>query len=34
MSTSPPPLPCPAPVPAPSRVGPFGPLRVRGGGAD
>ncbi|MEU6631405.1 MULTISPECIES: hypothetical protein [Streptomyces] len=34
MSTSPSPLSCPAPVPAPSRVGPFGPLRVRGGGAD
>ncbi|MEV5578569.1 hypothetical protein AB0L39_08415 [Streptomyces parvus] len=34
MSTSPSPLSCTAPVPAPSRVGPFGPLRVRGGGAD
>ncbi|NUV71796.1 hypothetical protein G6W57_32280 [Streptomyces sp. CAI-121] len=34
MSTSSSPLSCPAPVPAPSRVAPFGPLRVRGGGAD
>ncbi|MFB8217866.1 hypothetical protein [Streptomyces anulatus] len=31
---SPPPPPPPAPVPAPCGVGPFGPLRVRGGGAD
>ncbi|MFH9297214.1 hypothetical protein [Streptomyces sp. NPDC017520] len=28
------PSPPPAPVPAPCGVGPFGPLRVRGGGAD
>ncbi|MFE3403376.1 hypothetical protein [Streptomyces anulatus] len=28
------PPPPPAPVPAPCGVGPFGPLRVRGGGAD
>ncbi|WP_371624012.1 hypothetical protein OG245_14960 [Streptomyces sp. NBC_01116] len=35
-SPSPPPSlpPPPAPVPAPCGVGPFGPLRVRGGGAD
>ncbi|MET9769203.1 hypothetical protein [Streptomyces sp. NPDC006415] len=33
MSTSPSPSSCPAPVPAPCGVGPFGPLRVRGGGA-
>ncbi|WP_069742157.1 hypothetical protein [Streptomyces sp. EN23] len=34
MSTSSSPLSCPAPVPAPCGVGPFGPLRVRGGGSD
>lgn len=34
MSTSSSPPSCPAPVPAPCGVGPFGPLRVRGGGAD
>lgn len=34
MSTSSPPSSCSAPVPAPCGVGPFGPLRVRGGGAD
>ncbi|MYT81036.1 Flp pilus assembly protein RcpC/CpaB [Streptomyces sp. MnatMP-M77] len=33
-SRCPVPPPPPAPVPAPCGVGPFGPLRVRGGGAD